>query len=76
MKRKAESNLLGETQTELYETDDLSVWSCFLFVSVYSDAALSKCSAKGRDDEMAQKLWDLTCKQLSITWDWGDLDSK
>lgn len=35
----------------------------------YSDSAAASCSTKGRDDDLAQKLWELTCKMLSITWE-------
>ncbi|XP_067290585.1 retinol dehydrogenase 12, like [Pseudorasbora parva] len=35
----------------------------------YSDCAPSKCSNAAMDDEMAQRLWELSCKILSITWE-------
>ncbi|XP_029313991.1 retinol dehydrogenase 12, like [Cottoperca gobio] len=35
----------------------------------YSDCAPANCSAAGRDDELAQKLWELSCKELSVTWE-------
>nr|XP_046227549.1 retinol dehydrogenase 12-like isoform X2 [Scatophagus argus] len=35
----------------------------------YSDCAPANCSAAGKDDDLAQKLWELTCQQLSITWE-------
>ncbi|KAF7664652.1 hypothetical protein LDENG_00170550, partial [Lucifuga dentata] len=35
----------------------------------YSDCAPASCSAAGKDDEMAQKLWELSCQMLSISWD-------
>lgn len=35
----------------------------------YSDCAPAKCSAKAEDDDLAQKLWELSCRMLSITWD-------
>lgn len=35
----------------------------------YSDCAPAKCSAKAEDDDMAQRLWELSCRLLSITWD-------
>ncbi|KAM7390201.1 hypothetical protein PAMA_008399 [Pampus argenteus] len=35
----------------------------------YSDCAPATCSAAGRDDELAQKLWELSCQMLSITWE-------
>ncbi|XP_053715298.1 retinol dehydrogenase 12, like [Synchiropus splendidus] len=34
----------------------------------YSDCAKSKCSSSGRDDALAQKLWELSCKMLNIDW--------
>ncbi|KAM9827147.1 retinol dehydrogenase 12-like [Neosynchiropus ocellatus] len=34
----------------------------------YSDCAKSKCSSAGRDDALAQKLWELSCKMLNIDW--------
>nr|XP_019958729.1 PREDICTED: retinol dehydrogenase 12-like [Paralichthys olivaceus] len=33
----------------------------------YSDCAPANCSAAGKDDDVAQKLWDLSCRLLSIT---------
>uniref|UniRef100_A0A1A8S933 Retinol dehydrogenase 12, like n=1 Tax=Nothobranchius rachovii TaxID=451742 RepID=A0A1A8S933_9TELE len=35
----------------------------------YSDCAAASCSAAGKDDELAQKLWELSCRMLSISWD-------
>lgn len=35
----------------------------------YSDCAPAKCSAKARDDDVGQKLWELSCRMLSITWE-------
>uniref|UniRef100_A0A8C6SYR2 Retinol dehydrogenase 12, like n=1 Tax=Neogobius melanostomus TaxID=47308 RepID=A0A8C6SYR2_9GOBI len=35
----------------------------------YSDCAPAKCSAKAQDDDMAQRLWELSCGMLSITWE-------
>ncbi|XP_061661184.1 retinol dehydrogenase 12, like [Syngnathoides biaculeatus] len=35
----------------------------------YSDCAPANCSAAGKDDELAQKLWELSCRLLDITWD-------
>ncbi|XP_008394756.1 retinol dehydrogenase 12, like [Poecilia reticulata] len=35
----------------------------------YSGCAAAKCSAAGKDDELAQKLWELSCKMLSLSWD-------
>ncbi|MED6281114.1 hypothetical protein CHARACLAT_017929 [Characodon lateralis] len=35
----------------------------------YSDCAPASCSAAGKDDELAQKLWELSCKMLSLSWD-------
>lgn len=35
----------------------------------YSDCALAKCSAPAQDEDLAQKLWELSCKMLSITWE-------
>ncbi|XP_068199952.1 retinol dehydrogenase 12-like [Antennarius striatus] len=35
----------------------------------YSDCAPANCSAAGKDDELAQKLWELTCQTLAITWE-------
>lgn len=35
----------------------------------YSDCAPAKCSAKGKDDDLAQRLWELSCQMLSITWE-------
>lgn len=39
-----------------------------------SDCAPADCSAKGKDDALAQKLWELSCQMLSITWEWGTLN--
>ncbi|CAN9506421.1 unnamed protein product [Ophioblennius macclurei] len=35
----------------------------------YSDCAPASCSQKGKDDELAQKFWELSCRMLSVTWD-------
>ncbi|XP_060920475.1 retinol dehydrogenase 12, like [Labrus mixtus] len=35
----------------------------------YSDCAPAKCSSEGKDDVVAQKLWELSCQLLSITWE-------
>ncbi|XP_038553984.1 retinol dehydrogenase 12-like [Micropterus salmoides] len=35
----------------------------------YSDCAPANCSAAGKDDDVAQKLWELSCQLLSITWE-------
>ncbi|TWW70743.1 retinol dehydrogenase 12, like isoform X1 [Takifugu flavidus] len=35
----------------------------------YSDCAPASCSAAGRDDVLAQKLWELSCRLLSVTWE-------
>lgn len=42
-----------------------------LFPFAHSDCAPAKCSAAGKDDDLAQKLWELSCRLLSITWEWG-----
>ncbi|KAG7526193.1 hypothetical protein JOB18_037906 [Solea senegalensis] len=33
----------------------------------YSDCAPASCSAAGKDDNVAEKLWELSCRLLSIT---------
>ncbi|KAB5586759.1 hypothetical protein PHYPO_G00005250 [Pangasianodon hypophthalmus] len=35
----------------------------------YSDCAPASCSSAAMDDDMAQRLWDLSCQMLKITWD-------
>ncbi|XP_016339272.1 retinol dehydrogenase 12-like [Sinocyclocheilus anshuiensis] len=35
----------------------------------YSNCAPAQCSSEALDDEMAQKLWELSCQMLGITWD-------
>ncbi|KAJ8413479.1 hypothetical protein AAFF_G00094750 [Aldrovandia affinis] len=35
----------------------------------YSDCAPARCSRDASDDEMAQKLWELSCEMLGIAWD-------
>ncbi|XP_070708749.1 retinol dehydrogenase 12-like [Pempheris klunzingeri] len=35
----------------------------------YSDCAPANCSEAGKDDDVAQKLWELSCRMLSITWE-------
>ncbi|KAG9276478.1 retinol dehydrogenase 12, like [Astyanax mexicanus] len=35
----------------------------------YSDCAPASCSNAAMDDDMAKRLWDLSCKMLNITWD-------
>ncbi|XP_023127113.1 retinol dehydrogenase 12-like [Amphiprion ocellaris] len=35
----------------------------------YSDCTRTSCSSAGKDDDMAQKLWELSCHMLNITWE-------
>lgn len=35
----------------------------------YCDCKLSSTTPAGRDDDMAEKLWELSCQMLGITWD-------
>ncbi|KAL6462877.1 hypothetical protein MHYP_G00292990 [Metynnis hypsauchen] len=35
----------------------------------YSGCAPARCSREASDDEMAQKLWELSCQMLGINWD-------
>ncbi|XP_072513603.1 retinol dehydrogenase 12 [Salminus brasiliensis] len=35
----------------------------------YSNCAPGRCSREASDDEMAQKLWELSCQMLGINWD-------
>ncbi|XP_071397881.1 retinol dehydrogenase 12-like [Centroberyx affinis] len=35
----------------------------------YSDCAPATCSAAATDDDVAQKLWELSCQMLSVSWD-------
>ncbi|XP_004081219.1 retinol dehydrogenase 12 [Oryzias latipes] len=35
----------------------------------YSDCAAASCSSAGKDDTVAEKLWDLSCRMLGITWE-------
>ncbi|XP_010884226.2 retinol dehydrogenase 12-like isoform X1 [Esox lucius] len=35
----------------------------------YSDCAPASCSRAASDDDMAQKLWELSCQMLSVSWD-------
>ncbi|XP_071751616.1 retinol dehydrogenase 12, like [Centroberyx gerrardi] len=35
----------------------------------YSDCAPATCSAAATDDNVAQKLWELSCQMLSVSWD-------
>ncbi|XP_072307203.1 retinol dehydrogenase 12-like [Eucyclogobius newberryi] len=35
----------------------------------YSDCSPAKCSSKAQDDDMAQRLWELSCQTLSIAWE-------
>ncbi|XP_041824820.1 retinol dehydrogenase 12-like isoform X2 [Melanotaenia boesemani] len=35
----------------------------------YSDCAPAKCCNAGKDDDLAQKLWELSCRMLSISWE-------
>ncbi|XP_054621182.1 retinol dehydrogenase 12, like isoform X2 [Dunckerocampus dactyliophorus] len=35
----------------------------------YSDCAPANCSAAGKNDVVAQKLWELSCQMLNITWE-------
>ncbi|XP_023129563.2 retinol dehydrogenase 12-like [Amphiprion ocellaris] len=35
----------------------------------YSDCTRTSCSSAGKDDDVAQKLWELSCRMLNITWE-------
>ncbi|KAK6299788.1 retinol dehydrogenase 12 isoform X1 [Coregonus clupeaformis] len=35
----------------------------------YSDCAQANCSSSASDDDTAQKLWELSCQMLSLSWD-------
>ncbi|TRY99683.1 hypothetical protein DNTS_021744 [Danionella cerebrum] len=35
----------------------------------YSDCGPAQCSREASDDEKAEKLWELSCHMLGITWD-------
>ncbi|KAM4606706.1 retinol dehydrogenase 12, like [Polymixia lowei] len=35
----------------------------------YSDCAPATCSRAAADEDMAQKLWELSCQMLSVSWD-------
>ncbi|XP_013765616.1 retinol dehydrogenase 12-like [Pundamilia nyererei] len=35
----------------------------------YSDCAPANCSAAAKDDNVGEKLWELSCSLLSLTWD-------
>lgn len=35
----------------------------------YSDCAAANCSAAAKDDNVAEQLWELSCRLLSITWE-------
>lgn len=35
----------------------------------YSDCAAANCSATAKKDDLAEKLWDLSCSLLSLTWE-------
>ncbi|XP_038852890.1 retinol dehydrogenase 12-like [Salvelinus namaycush] len=35
----------------------------------YSDCAPANCSSSASDDDTAQKLWELSCRMLSLSWD-------
>lgn len=35
----------------------------------YSDCAPTECSKTAKDDVLAEKLWELSCQLLSITWE-------
>uniref|UniRef100_A0A3Q1FGU2 Retinol dehydrogenase 12, like n=1 Tax=Acanthochromis polyacanthus TaxID=80966 RepID=A0A3Q1FGU2_9TELE len=35
----------------------------------YGDCARTDCCPAGKDDDLAQKLWELSCRMLNITWE-------
>ncbi|XP_023127127.2 retinol dehydrogenase 12-like [Amphiprion ocellaris] len=35
----------------------------------YGDCARTSCCDAGKDDDLAQKLWELSCRMLNITWE-------
>uniref|UniRef100_A0A3P8SR66 Retinol dehydrogenase 12, like n=1 Tax=Amphiprion percula TaxID=161767 RepID=A0A3P8SR66_AMPPE len=35
----------------------------------YGDCARTSCCDAGKDDDLAQKLWELSCHMLNITWE-------
>uniref|UniRef100_A0A8C5DXX8 Uncharacterized protein n=1 Tax=Gouania willdenowi TaxID=441366 RepID=A0A8C5DXX8_GOUWI len=34
----------------------------------FSDCSQARCSSTASDDDLAQKLWEVSCNLLSITW--------
>ena len=54
------------------KTEHMKEISLKLLISypfAHSDSAPAKCSASGKNDDLAQKLWELSCRLLSITWE-------
>lgn len=39
-----------------------------LSLCVLSDCARASCSRAASDDDLAQKLWEISCNMLGITW--------
>lgn len=35
---------------------------------MFSDCAAARCSRAASDDDLAQKLWEISCNMLGITW--------
>ncbi|XP_056452802.1 retinol dehydrogenase 12-like [Gadus chalcogrammus] len=52
-------------QTTIYCTVEPDIQSG----GYYCDCKLSSCTSAARDDVMAEKLWELSCQMLGITWE-------
>lgn len=39
-----------------------------------SDCAPARCSRAASDEDLAQKLWEISCNMLGITWQWTVLN--
>lgn len=42
----------------------------YLSLCMLSDCAATRCSRAASDDNLAQKLWEISCNMLGITWQW------
>uniref|UniRef100_A0AAY5EFX5 Retinol dehydrogenase 12, like n=1 Tax=Electrophorus electricus TaxID=8005 RepID=A0AAY5EFX5_ELEEL len=58
-----------ELETETGNCPNGSVTTVPLYCLSSSDCASASCSNVAMDDDMAQRLWDLSCQMLNIMWD-------
>lgn len=65
------NNMGNHTEhSEIHTEMQHSVNGNYLSLCMLSDCAATRCSRAASDDDLAQKLWEISCNMLGITWQW------